>query len=82
MLEGNIRNAINYRPVNVHRTHRKTTTAVSCFIEEWPECKLISVPEPTGKNNTRAGITMDPLQLGLGLGATLGIVPVDRAHYS
>ena len=40
------------------------------------------VPEPTGKKNTRAGITMDPLQLGLGLGATLGIAPVDRAHYS
>ena len=38
--EGNIRNAINYRPVNVHRTHRKAMTAVSCFIEEWPECKL------------------------------------------
>ena len=25
---------------------------------------------------------MDPLQLGLGLGATLGIAPVERAHYS
>jgi hypothetical protein len=44
--------------------------------------RFISVPEPTGKNDTRAGITMDPLQLGLGLGATLGIAPVDRAHYS
>ena len=33
--------------------------------------RFISVPEPTGKNDTRAGITMDPLQLGLVLGATL-----------
>ena len=39
---------------------------------------FISVQEPTGKNDTRAGITMDPLQLGLG--ATLGIAPVDRAR--
>ena len=64
--EGNIRNAINYRPVNVHRTH---TTAVSRRVARMQTERFISVPEPTGKNDTRAGITMDPLQLGLGLGA-------------
>ena len=42
--------------------------------------RFISVPEPTGKN--ASGNYDGSTSAILGLEATLGIAPVDRAHYS